>query len=100
MNKREMKDLIRLVCEEFHRETRFSVTEYAIEELFAPTIPHLEEVSQELLNENITTDFLHRSIRTVLNNARGFASERKRTYIGYQEIKESMDKECPYVFWC
>lgn len=100
MDERDMKNLIQSVCEQFRRDTRLSVTEQAVDELFRPTVPHLTDVTRELREDRISTDFLSQSVRTVLDNARSFARERKHDYIGFQDIRDSMAKDCPYVFWC
>jgi hypothetical protein len=71
-----------------------------MEELFKPTVPRLGNVTQELREHRISTDFLGKSLRTVLDNAHSFAKERKHGYIEVQDVKDSMAKECPYVFWC
>ena len=100
MNEQEMSDLIQSVCEQFRRETQLSVTEQAVDELFRPTVPHLTDVTRELREDRISTAFLRRSVRTVLDNARSFARERVHNYIGFQDIRDSIAKDCPYVFWC
>ena len=100
MNEQEMRDLIEVVCEEFHQDTGLSVTEQAVEELFRPTIPHLTNVTRELHEARVSTTFLRQGVRTVLDNARPFAHERKHDYIEFQDIQDSMAKDCPYVFWC
>ena len=100
MNEQEMRGLIQAVCEQFHRDTRLSVTEQAVDELFRPTVPHLTDVTRELREARISTTFLRQSLRTVLDNAQSFAREREHDYIGFQDIKDSMAEDCPYVFWC
>jgi hypothetical protein len=100
MNEQEMRDLIEAVCEQFRRDTWLSVTEQAVEELFRPAIPHLTNVTRELREASISITFLGQSVRTVLDNARFFAYERKHGCIEFQDIQDSMVKDCPYVFWC
>lgn len=100
MNEQEMRDLIKSVCEQFRSDTRLTVTDQAVDELFGPTVPHLTDVTRELREDRISTAFLRQSVRTVLDNARSFAREKKHDYIGFQDIKDSMAKDCPYVFWC
>lgn len=100
MNSDEMQALIHSVCNEFYQSSGFLVSEIAIDELFKPTIPHLQDVTQKLRNGHISIAFLRQSLTTVLNNARIFAIERDKKYIGFKDVRDSMEKECPYVFWC
>jgi len=100
MNDQEMQDLIQSVCEEFSSETQLNVTEQARARLFEPTVPHLTDVTRELREERISPAFLRQSVRKVIDNAHSFARERKHDYIGFEDIRDSMEKDCPYVFWC
>jgi len=100
MTKNEMQDLIKRVCNEFKKETGMDVTDYAVEALVEPSVPHLADVTRELYENKISTSSLERSIRTVLINALSFAKNRNQNYVGFQDIKDSMAKECPYAFWC
>jgi hypothetical protein len=100
MTKKEMQDLIQRVCDKFKRETGMDVTGLAIGELLEPAVPHLDDVTQKLYENKISTSFLEQSVLTVLNNALTFARSRNQNYVGYEAIKDSMAKECPYAFWC
>jgi len=100
MTQDEMRELIRGVCQQFQRDTGTSVTDQATDALFEPTVSHLPGVTRELRENRISRAFLQRSVRTVLENAQPFAKEREHRYIGFQDVRDSMAQECPYVFWC
>lgn len=100
MTQDDMRKLIQDVCQQFKRDTRLSVTEQAVNALLEPAVPHLSDVTRELREGRISTVFLRKSLRTVLDNAQPIARQRKHSYIGSQDVNDSMAMECPYVFWC
>jgi hypothetical protein len=95
-----MKTLIKNVAIKYSSMARFKVSEEAIEALLMPTIPHLSDVTRELLNESISVDFLENGVLSILKNAEEFARQRRLNFIGSRDINLSMEKDCPYVFWC
>ena len=100
MNREELNVLVRGVAQRFERETGISITARALDALVIPALPHLETVTRELDEGKVTVAFLEDSVRTVLVNARAVGVERGEDAITFFEVRESMKKECPYLFWC
>ena len=100
MNREELNVLVRGVAQRFERETGISITARALDALVIPALPHLATVTRELDEGKVTVPFLEGSVRTVLVNARAVAAERGEHAITFYEVRESMKKECPYLFWC
>ena len=100
MTQFELQLLVKRVVKDFSEKYDIKVTDYAIEEIIKPAIPHLANVTESLNQKKITTPFLEDSIRTILRNARAMAIESRGNYIGLTEIQKSMEKDCPYLFWC
>ena len=100
MTRQELNVLVRGVAQRFEKETGMSITARALDALVIPALPHLETVTRELDEGKVTIPFLEDSVRTVLVNARTVAGERGEAAIAFYAIRESMTKECPYLFWC
>ena len=100
MNRQELNVLVRGVAQRFEKETGMSITARVLDALVIPALPHLEAVTRELAEGKVTVPFLEDSVRTVLMNARTVAVERGENAIAFYAVRESMKRECPYLFWC
>ncbi len=100
MTRQELNVLVRGVAQRFEKETGMSITARALDALVIPALPHLETVTRELDEGKVTVPFLEDSVRTVLVNARTVAVERGEAALSFYAVRDSMEKECPYSFWC
>jgi hypothetical protein len=98
MDKEGLRDLIDLVANRFEAETGIRVEPGARLALLDPALPHLEKVNVALAQGKITTPFLEDCIRKILQNGRRFM--RGAASITASVVSESMDDDCPYLFWC
>ena len=73
-----------------------SITARALDALVIPASPHLERVTRELDEGDVTLPFLEGAVRIVLVNAGKVAVERGEQAITVYSVRESIRKECPY----
>jgi hypothetical protein len=97
MTEADMQMMIHRVADLFEREQYLRVDETARWALLSPAIPHMEEVNRGLATYTISVPFLEQSVQQVLENARPFV---RGNIVDENAIKQSMTRQCPYLFWC
>ena len=95
-----LPELVNQVCEQFQKVEEYQVTHDAREALIKPALPHRFEVQSELSEGRITIAFLQTCVSQVLELARTFVPPDRPNVIDKPEVEASMQKYCPYVFWC
>jgi hypothetical protein len=102
MNEEELLDLIDRVSDRFEQSFHVRVIQAARTALFLPARPHIEDVTRNLELNIITISFLENSVYEILNHA--YADNRKPDLglidIDYDAVQRSMQRYCPYLFWC
>lgn len=96
MTETELRQLIERVAARFERP----VDPAAIDALYEPARPHLNDVTRALANREITIDFLESSVMKILTNARPIMLNESISRVDARVVRMSMSKECPYSFWC
>jgi hypothetical protein len=92
--------LVNQVANEFESATGMPVNPNARGLLISLAVPHRLDVQRELDSGGITIEFLEQGLRTLLENARDIALERGVDRIGEDITDASMQRYCPYLFWC
>lgn len=100
MTESELNDLINKITDSIERVFNLPVSQNARKALLTPAIPHLADLTRDLSTGRITLSFLEESLRQVLINAREDVRRRDASSIDEQDIKDSMARYCPYLFWC
>lgn len=92
--------LVNQVAKEFERSTGMPVNPNARDILISMALPHSRDVQRELDSGRITENFLKAGLWEVLKNAHDIALEKGADRIGEDITRASMQRYCPYLFWC
>lgn len=84
----------------FSREFDVIISDSVRNELISRALPYQEQVTKELADGSITIDFLRGTLVSVLRSARNIMVDNATSEIGIDEIQKSMERNCPYLFWC
>ena len=96
----DLPRLVNRVADDFQRTEKYVVTSAARHALIEPALPHAPAVRHELSEGRITISFLQSCVFQVLELARTFVQPSERRIIDKPEVEASMQRYCPYVFWC
>lgn len=96
----DLDALINRVADQFALSSGMPVDAGARYAMVSPARPHSDQVSLAVQKGSITVRFLEDCIETMLRNAFEIASDGDRRVIDRQTIIASMNRYCPYLFWC
>ena len=100
MDELDFRKLVEEVAGRFRVEARVPVATDAVENLIRPMLPHLDEVSQSLQEGKIDREYLESCVKSILGEALEVAKELGDDYVGLGHTVVSMQRSCPYLFWC
>lgn len=93
-------DLVNTVADTFERHIGMSISEEARREFIQPSLPYQDHVNEELEAGRIDIDFLLTSINLLFQNAVDIAIATGKAEIDGDSARASMQRYCPYLFWC
>jgi hypothetical protein len=95
----DFHQLVNAAADEFQGQYGVIVLPGCRELLINRALPYSQHVQQEISTGNVTIEFLKRSLFTVLENAHQIGTP-TRLDIDEDLIEQSMERYCPYLFWC
>lgn len=101
-------ELVNNVADQFAGDSSVMVSDEARTLLIELALPYTSRVEQELSEGSITREFLSNSLYTVLDNALQVGQDRgdlnpgigSGGTINVAAVHLSMQRYCPYLFWC
>lgn len=96
----DFQKLVSRISDQFELQNTIEVLPKARKALSEPANEYTDHVEQEISEDNISIEFLEDSLRKVLENALDIAKELGLEEIDEHVIQESMNRYCPYLFWC
>ena len=96
----DMRAFVNRMADQFQDSARILVDPSAREALIGPALPHEEGVARQLARRALTIEFLEDCVLSVLERARRIAGTTGQSQINATCVEQSMEEECPYLFWC
>jgi hypothetical protein len=91
-----IRRLIARASDQFTKDSGRIVPPEARSALLKPALPHAADVFREMLAGNISESELIGHVTSILRNAIKYASPD----IDRKAVEDSMEDDCPYLFWC